>query len=104
MKEALSFDNTTLGEILEYKARKNGRRPLIYFKDEIASYEQTNERANRVANWFLSMGFSKGDKAIILLNNCLEWLYVWFGLAKIGVVAVPLNTQHKGSLLQPTPE
>lgn len=40
------------------------------------------------------------DKVIILLNNCLEWLYVWFGLAKIGVVAVPLNTQHKGSLLQ----
>ncbi len=100
MKEALNFDNTTLGEILEDKARKNGRRPLIYFKDEIASYEQTNERANRVANWFQSMGFRKGDKAIILLNNCLEWLYVWFGLAKIGVVAVPLNTQHKGSLLQ----
>ncbi|MBL7208625.1 MAG: AMP-binding protein [Dehalococcoidia bacterium] len=100
MAEASRLESTTVGGILEDKARQNGTKPLIYFKDEVASYEQTNERANRVANWFLSMGFRKGDKVIILLGNCLEWLYVWFGLAKIGVVTVPLNTQHKDSLLQ----
>ena len=100
MAEARSLKSRTLGEILENKAKKNRAKPFIYFKDEVASYEQVNEKANRVANWFLSMGFKKGDKVAILLNNCLEWLYVWFGLAKIGVVAVPLNTQHKGSLLQ----
>ena len=100
MAEARRFKDRTLGEILENKAEKNGAKPLIYFKDEVASYEQVNERANRVANWFLSVGFKKGDKVAILLNNCLEWLYVWFGLAKIGVAAVPLNTHYKGSLLQ----
>lgn len=100
MTEARRFKNRTLGEILENKAKKNGAKPLLYFKGEVASYEQTNEKATRVANWFLSRGFKKGDKVAILLDNCLEWLYVWFGLAKIGVIAVPLNTQHKGSLLQ----
>jgi crotonobetaine/carnitine-CoA ligase len=99
MAKAYRLENTTLGEILEDKARKNGSKPLVFFKDEAASYLQMNERANRVANWFLSMGVKKGDKVIILLDNCLEWLYVWFGLAKIGVVVVPLNTQHKGHLL-----
>ena len=94
------FKDRTLGEILESKAKKNGAKPLVYFKGRVASYQQVNERANRVANWFLSAGFKKGDKVAILLQNCLEWLYVWFGLAKIGVVSVPLNTHHKGSLLQ----
>ena len=61
MAEASGLESTTVGEILEDKARQNGTKPLIYFKDEVASYEQTNERANRVANWFLSMGFSKGE-------------------------------------------
>ena len=100
MAQAYGLKNRTLGEILEDKARKNGAKVLVYFKGEVATYEQMNEKANRVANWFLSMGFKKGDKVIILLNNCLEWLYVWFGLAKIGVVTVPLNTHHKGALLQ----
>ena len=66
------FEDSTLGEILESKAKKNGAKPLVYFKGRVASYEQVNERANRVANWFLSAGFKKGDKVAILLNNCLE--------------------------------
>lgn len=61
MTEARSLKGRTLGEILENKAKKNRAKPFIYFKDEVASYEQVNEKANRVANWFLSMGFKKGD-------------------------------------------
>lgn len=94
------FKYSTIGEILESKAIRNGTKPFIYFKDKTVSYEQVNEKANRVANWFLSVGFKKGDRVAILVNNCLEWLYVWLGLAKIGVVSVPLNTHHKGSILQ----
>ncbi len=82
------FTERTIGKILESKARKNGVKPLIYFRDKVASYEQVNKRANRVANWFLSAGFKKGDKVAILLNNCLEWLYVWLGLAEISSLPV----------------
>ena len=53
--------------------------------DEKVSFEQMNFLANRVANTLLTMGVRKGDKVIILLENCLELLYTWFGLAKIGV-------------------
>jgi len=44
------------------------------------------------------MGVRKGDKVIILLENCLEWLYTWFGLAKIGAIAVPINSGHNGNV------
>lgn len=94
------FEEETIGGILETRARENGARPLVHFRHRVASYELVNEKANRVANWFLSAGFRKGDKVAILLDNCLEWLYVWFGLAKIGVVSVALNTHHRASLLQ----
>lgn len=90
----------TIGKILEDKANKNGGKPFLYFKDEIVSYEQVNERANRIANGFLNMGFKKEDKAALLLDNCLEFLYVWFGLVKVGVIAVPISPAHKGTILQ----
>jgi crotonobetaine/carnitine-CoA ligase len=35
-----------------------------------------------------------------MLPNCPEYLYCWFGLAKIGAVIVPVNTAQKGELLQ----
>ena len=82
------FRERTSGEILESKVRKNGVKPLIYFRDRVVGYEQVNERVNGVANWSLSAGFKKRDKVAILLNNCLEWLYMWLGLAEISSLPV----------------
>ena len=53
-----------------------------------------DEKANRVANLLLSRGIRKGQKAAILLMNCLEWLPIYFGVLKTGAVAVPLNFRY----------
>jgi len=90
----------TIGKILDGKAKENGDKAFLYFKDEVASYEQVNERANSVANGFLNMGLRKGDKVALLLDNCLEFFYVWFGLTKVGIIAVPISPAHKGTILQ----
>jgi crotonobetaine/carnitine-CoA ligase len=100
MGEEIKFEHRTVGAILEDSAKRFGERPFIYFKDDIISFGQMNERADRVANFFQSIGLKRGDRVIILLDNCPEWLYTWFGLAKIGVIAVPLNTAHKGTILE----
>ena len=34
-----------------------------------------------------------------MLDNCPEYLFVWFGISKVGAVEVPINTAHKGDLL-----
>ena len=53
-----------------------------------------DEKANRVANLLMSRGIRKGQKAAILLMNCLEWLPIYFGILKTGAVAVPLNFRY----------
>ena len=50
-----------------------------------------DRRANRFANLLLSRGVKKGDKVGILLMNCLEWLPIYFGILKMGALAVPMN-------------
>src|SRR5262249_49754833 len=45
-------------------------------------------------------GINAGAKVSVMLPNCPEYLYCWFGLAKIGAVMVPINTAHKGELLR----
>ncbi|MDO4493225.1 MAG: class I adenylate-forming enzyme family protein [Clostridia bacterium] len=51
-------------------------------------------KANRFANLLLSRGYERGTKVAILLMNSLEWLPIYFGILKAGLVAVPLNFRY----------
>ena len=82
------------------KARKNKDKIYLYFKDGKITYEQLDEYANRVARAYLSSGLKKGDKVAIMLPNCPECLYHWFGLSKMGGVEVPLNIAYRGDILR----
>ena len=99
MKE-YSLQEMTIGKILEDKAQRNKGKVLARFKDLTVTYEEMNATANRMANAFADMGVKKGDRVCVMLPNCLEYLYAWFGLAKMGAVKVPINTAYKGHLLQ----
>lgn len=97
----LPVKERVLGAVLEEQAAAHGQRVFLDFKGEATiSYSQLNERANQFANGLLKSGIFKGTKVAIILPNCPEYLYCWFGLAKIGAVMVPINTAHKGELLQ----
>ena len=42
-----------LGELIEDRARRNGKRIFLYFKDRAYTYDEMNRYANRCANAFL---------------------------------------------------
>jgi fatty-acyl-CoA synthase len=55
------------------------------------TYAELNTRANRLANWMLSLGVDKGDRVSILAHNGIEYVDLFYGLAKIGAIMAPLN-------------
>lgn len=55
------------------------------------TYAQWDERAGRLAAGLLGMGLEKGDRVAVLAYNCVEWMEIYVGLARAGLVAVPLN-------------
>lgn len=89
-----------LGALLENQAKELKDKVFLFFKDERITFHQINKRSNRVANGFLKAGVKKGDKVGIMLPNCPEFLYSWFGLAKIGAVEVPINNALKADFLR----
>ncbi|MGA2464792.1 MAG: ATP-dependent acyl-CoA ligase [Thermodesulfobacteriota bacterium] len=89
-----------LGELIEDRAKRLGDKIFLRFKDQNISYNEINRYTNRCANAFKNLGIGKGDKVSIMLLNCPEFLYLWFGLAKCGAVEVPVNTSYKGEFLR----
>ncbi|MFN8455757.1 MAG: AMP-binding protein [Anaerolineae bacterium] len=89
--------NRTLRQILEYRAATTPDKTFVIFDDleggiTQLSYAAFDAQANRTAHVLRALGINKGDKVNLHLPNCLEFLYVWFGAAKIGAVVMPTNT------------
>lgn len=61
------------------------------------SFAQLDERANRLANALMGLGLRKGDRVAILAYNCLEWVEIYAGLGKAGLIAVPVNFRLVGT-------
>lgn len=55
------------------------------------TYAELHERSSRLANHLLSTGLAYGDRVAVLLGNRLEFPEVAAGIAKAGLVMVPLN-------------
>ena len=52
---------------------------------------KVEEHSNRVANYFHSLGYKKGDSIAFFMENRPEYLATWLGLAKIGVTPALIN-------------
>lgn len=79
-------------ELVEKDPEKKYRREM--------TWREFDDKANRFANFLLGRGLGKGRKVAILLMNCLEWLPVYFGVLKIGSLAVPLNYRYTEDEIQ----
>ena len=86
----------SFGKILEDKCRANAGKVALMTPHERVTYDQLDERVNRVGNALEALGVGKGDKVCLMLPNIPEFLYTWWGNAKLGGVTVPLNTALKG--------
>ena len=84
------------GKIFADKARANTGKVAVRTEHEQITYDQLDARVNRVGNALAALGVTRGDKVCVMLPNIPEFLYVWWGNAKLGGVTVPLNTALKG--------
>ncbi|MFB4289488.1 AMP-binding protein [Nonomuraea sp. ATR24] len=56
------------------------------------TYRETEERSAGLAAAFARAGVGAGARVALLMGNSLEQVVVWFALARLGAVHVPLNT------------
>jgi long-chain acyl-CoA synthetase len=85
-----------IGSLLPRHALYRPDHTAIVFGDRRFTFQEFNQRVNRLANALLELGLTKGDKIATILPNCLELLEVYWAVAKIGVVVVPLSTLTRG--------
>ncbi|MGD8283880.1 MAG: AMP-binding protein [Desulfobacterales bacterium] len=81
-----------IGSLFSRHAQYRPNHLAVVFEDQRLTWFEFNQNINRLANALLGMGIQKGDKVATLLPNCLELLEIYWAIAKIGAVVVPLST------------
>lgn len=81
----------SVGDILRRSATKFPNKSCIVFEDARYTYKELNFRVNRLANRLLQMGLKRGDRVAVIFHNCPEFFEIYFALAKIGGIFIPIN-------------
>jgi acyl-CoA synthetase (AMP-forming)/AMP-acid ligase II len=80
---------------LEESARAFPDKCVVVHGEERISYGELNRQANRIARHLIGEGISNGERVVLLLENCREYLAGYYGILKAGGIAVPLNPDLK---------
>ncbi len=93
------YPNEPLFKILDKTAAKSGSNTYTIFEGMQSTFAEIKENADRIANYLANKGITKGDRVAIFLPNLPHYPIIFFGILKVGAVAVTCNPMYKASEL-----
>ena len=74
-----------------YAAQVFGRKQGVVCEDLRFTYQEFNERCDRLSDAMQSLGILKGDRVAFLSFNCHRLLEAYYGVPQMGAILLPLN-------------
>jgi crotonobetaine/carnitine-CoA ligase len=97
----LQFQGLNLARLLLDRAQRRGDHPLLVWaphdgEADVWTYRRFADKVARVAGGLAARGVRPGDRVLVQLENCPEFLLVLFACAHLGAVCVPVNAMAAG--------
>lgn len=98
----VSNPTTTRLAIGDWLTEAAQRHPssTLRIEDSSMTIHDLDDQASRVAAGFQALGLSSGDAVCLVMAASVESLQLWFGLARGGLIEVPLNPNSGTALLE----
>jgi len=89
----------TLPVLIDRLATQFDTAPALVSTEATLSYRELAMRSNQYARWGLAQGLRPNDTVCMVMPNCAEYMAMWLGLTRIGVVAALVNNNLAGDSL-----
>ena len=66
-------------------------RTAVVYLGEKFTYARLQDLSMRFAGALTELGVKKGDRVMVYLSNCVQWLAAFLGIQKAGAVLVPVS-------------
>jgi fatty-acyl-CoA synthase len=98
----MNLSERTIGQWLEYwaEATPDGEYVVYSDRDLRFTWKEFDERVDTMAKGLIAIGVGGGTHVGIWATNVPDWLTFLYAVAKIGAVAVTVNTNYKQNELE----
>ncbi len=94
-RRSLTAPRTTLAANLAVAALRYGDAPAIHSLGRTLSWREFDAAADAFAGWLQHAGITRGDRVLIYLQNCAQWLIASFGAMRADAVVVPVSPMNR---------
>ena len=91
---------TSLWHNLAVSALRFPDKPALVFFDQVMTYAELLRQAERLAATLYSVGVRKGDRVLLNLQNCPQWVIAHFAILRANAVVVPVNPMNRAEELK----
>ncbi|MFC8005234.1 (2,3-dihydroxybenzoyl)adenylate synthase [Streptomyces olivaceus] len=89
------WQGVTFGARLRQAGAEHAQRVALVDGDRRWTYADLDAEADRVAAGLRGLGVERGDRVVLQLPNCAEFVLAWFGLQRLGAVPVHAMPGHR---------
>ena len=93
----MSFFNLTEYFVDRHSREGRAHKAAIQYGDRTATYGEVAARVNRFGNGLLGLGLQEEQRVLLVLPDCPEFVVAYFGIMKVGAVAVPTTPATRAS-------
>ncbi|ODU07196.1 MAG: hypothetical protein ABS81_02530 [Pseudonocardia sp. SCN 72-86] len=98
--DALRPQETTIVHLLERRAEQDPDGVFFTWGDENTTFGAFDAAVDRMAHRLLADGIGPGTHVAVVMDTSPDYLTLWFALAKVGAVEIPINTAYHGDVLR----
>ena len=89
------IEKQTFGDLIDRAALRWPQRDALVFEGARWTFAQQRAEVDRAAKALIAAGVGQGDHVCLWLGNRPEHVFLFFAVAKIGAVLVPMNTRFR---------
>lgn len=91
---------TSLWFNLAVSAARYPDKPALVFFDRSITYRELHDQAERLAAHLFARGVQAGDRVILFMQNCPQWIVAHYAILRANAVVVPVNPMNRAEELK----
>ena len=91
----LVVPETTLWFNLEVTAARYPNKVAYRFFGQCITFAELKDQAERLAGWLQVQGVSQGDRVLLFMQNCPQFVISFYAIVRADAVVVPVNPMNR---------
>ena len=95
LPRSLVIPETTLWFNLNVTAQRFPHRTAYQFFGQALTYAELHRQAEALAGWLQAQGVKAGDRVLLFMQNCPQYVIAFYAVQRADAVVVPVNPMNR---------